>query len=127
VAKKYAKEMGLYIEIDSAGVSSYHQGEAPCHYSQKIAKINGIDISDQRSRPICVSDKQFDLIVAMDRSNREDLRRAGFKNVVLLGEYGGFAGSDVPDPFYYPDFEGFEKVFSMIDIAVKDLFKKHFS
>ncbi len=45
VLKKKAKEHGLKIEVDSAGTSSYHIGEAPDTRMQKKALEHGIDIS----------------------------------------------------------------------------------
>jgi len=57
----------------------------------------------------------------MDEQSRQDLIDFGFKNVYKLGNFRGFKGKDVPDPYFFPGFEGFEKVFRMIDTAVKDL------
>ncbi len=119
IANKYARELGLEIYIDSAGTSDWHKGETPCEQSIKIAKLNGVDISSLRSRPICPQDlKEFELVVAMDKQNRNDLLSYGFKNVKLLGDFGGLGGEDVPDPFYFEGFSGFEKIYEMIDNGV---------
>jgi protein-tyrosine phosphatase len=38
------KKAGLNWQVDSAGTNGYHIGEAPHRLSQKVAKLNGIDI-----------------------------------------------------------------------------------
>jgi len=125
VAIKKAKEKNLNLFIDSAGTSSYHIGERPCDYSIKIAKQNGIDISNFRAREVNKSDKNFDLIIALDKSNKKDLQKMGFKNIKLLGEFGGFNGADVPDPYFFESFnKGMQEVFNMIEKSVDDLLEK---
>jgi len=122
VAKKIVNNETLSIEVDSAGTSNWHEGEHPCIHSVKIAKHYDVDISEQRSRPVRKEDiTLFDYVVGMDEQNRQDLIDFGFKNVYKLGDFGGFKGKDVPDPYFFPGFEGFDKVFRMIDTAVKDL------
>jgi len=125
VAQKIIDEKHLALSADSAGTSHWHEGEHPCGHSIKIAKQYGIDISRQKSRPVTKRDiAHFDYVIAMDEQNRKDLLDFGFKNVYKLGDFGGFDGADVPDPYFFPGFEGFEKVFTMIDTAVKDLLEQ---
>ena len=123
-AKKYAKENSLELEIDSAGTGSWHVGEAPCENSIVVAKERGIDISDLRARQVTKDDfKKFDLVVALDDSNYNDLKALGAKNLVKLGNY-GYDGADVPDPYFFKGFEGFEKVYEMIDSCTKNLLQE---
>jgi protein-tyrosine phosphatase len=111
--------------IDSAGTSAWHQGEAPCQHSIAVCKKYGIDISAQSSRPVTDEDRnRFDHIVAMDRQNLKDLKSRGFTNVHLLGDFGGYNGTDVPDPYYFQGFEGFEKVYTMIETSLYDFIEK---
>jgi protein-tyrosine phosphatase len=125
VAQKIISERGLDIEVDSAGTSSWHEGENPCDHSIKVANMHGIDIASQVSRPVKEKDKQcFDHVVAMDGQNMKDLETHGFQNVHLLGDFGGYGGADVPDPYFFPGFEGFEKVYSMIEHALNDFIDK---
>jgi len=63
-------------------------------------------------------------VIALDRQNQTDLETLGFQNVYLLGDFGGYEGKDVPDPYYFPGFEGFEKVYTMIENATFDLLEK---
>ncbi len=125
LAKHIAKTKGFEMEVDSAGTSAWHEGEHPCDHSVKIAKQYGINISSQISRPVKSEDHQyFDYIIAMDAQNRNDLESMGFQNVLLLGDFGGYGGKDVPDPYFFPGFEGFEKVFEMIRTTTEDLLTK---
>ena len=122
IAQKLIKDKGLNLYAESAGTSNWHKGEAPCNHSIKVAKNHGIDISTQKSRPVSQKDIiSFDLIIAMDTQNKLDLENMGFRNIYLLGDYGGFEGANVPDPYYFPGFEGFEKIYAMIDTCINDL------
>ncbi len=126
VARRLADERGLEIEIDSAGTGDWHIGEAPCEHSITVAQKNGIDISMQRSRQINRSDfARFDLIIALDSKNYNDLKRLGAETLFKLGEF-GYEGEDVPDPYFFPGYEGFDKVFKMVEDCVTELFETHF-
>jgi protein-tyrosine phosphatase len=125
VAQKLIDEQNLSCYVESAGTGNWHEGEAPCESSIKIALANGIDISSQRARPISKLDiTSFDYIIAMDRQNQADLKIFGFEKVYKLGEFGGYQGEDVPDPYFFKGFEGFEKVYEMIDTCVKDIIEQ---
>jgi len=126
IAKAKAKKMALSIIIDSAGTGDWHLGEPACENSIKVARMHGIDISTLRARQVTKEDlEQFDLIVALDESNLMNLKKMGAKNLVKLGEY-GYNGEDVPDPYFFNGFEGFEKVYEMIDVCVNNLFSVEF-
>ena len=121
VAKRYIQEKNLDLIIDSAGTGSWHVGEAPCENSIKVAHLNGVDISKQRARQVTKDDfKKYDVIVGLDNSNITNLKNLGCKNPLKLGDF-GYEGKDVPDPYFFDGFEGFEKVFEMIDVCVKNL------
>lgn len=121
VAKEYIKKQNLDILIDSAGTGSWHIGEKPCENSIKVAKLNGIDISNQKARQIKKEDfKKFDLIVGLDKNNISNLKNLGYRNPIKLGDF-GFDGECVPDPYFFDGFEGFDKVYEMIDICVRNL------
>jgi protein-tyrosine phosphatase len=126
VAKEYIKQLNLDITIDSAGTGSWHIGEPPCDNSIKVAKINGIDISKQRARQVNPTDfDNFDLIIGLDDSNVQNLKNLGCKNPLKLGDF-GFDGQDVPDPYFFDGFEGFDKVFEMVETCVKSLIDSKF-
>ncbi len=125
VAQNIAKEKKLALSIDSAGTSNWHAGEAPCDNSIRVAKQYWVDISQQHSRPITKEDIiSFEYVVAMDRQNREDMIAFGFKHVYLLGDFADYQGADVPDPYFFNGFEGFEKVYTMVSTCVEDFIEK---
>ena len=123
IARKYVKNNNLKVEIDSCGTGNWHVGEAPCDNSIEVANRHNVDISMQKSRQITKDDlKSFEMIIALDSSNYGDLLEMGCPKYKLskLGFY-GYNNEDVPDPYFFDGFEGFEKVYEMIDTCVKNL------
>ena len=122
--KKKVEERKLDIHVESSGTGSWHIGEAPCPHSVKVCKNNGVSISMLRASQFTKDDiGKHDLVVALDESNVENLKKLGVSNVVKLGAY-GYDSQDVPDPYFFDGFEGFDKVFEMIDTCVDELLKK---
>jgi protein-tyrosine phosphatase len=121
IARKIAEDRALGIVVDSAGTGDWHIGEPPCRNSIKVAKEHNIDISSLRARVVQQEDfERFEYIVALDESNLQTLQKMGAKNVVKLGDY-GYKGEDIPDPYFFNGYEGFEKVFQMIEVCVNEL------
>lgn len=121
IAKKIAAKEGLELLIDSCGTGSWHVGESPCEDSIRVAKTHGLDISHQRARQITKKDiETFELIIALDEKNLHDLKVMGGTNIQKLGVY-GYNNEDVPDPYFFPGYEGFEKVYTMIESCVTNL------
>lgn len=127
IARDLILKQGLDIQVDSAGTSSFHIGEPPHKNSIKISKLNNIDISTQKSRPVNVySDKEYDYYVVMDESNKANLLVFGFEESKIL-KLGSFTTSfkkyneDVPDPYTFKDLEGFKEVFDMIYEGITNL------
>ncbi|KAA8550204.1 hypothetical protein F0562_001888 [Nyssa sinensis] len=130
------KKRGLdsKFSIDSAGTINYHEGNEADPRMRAAAKRRGIMITSI-SRPIRPSDfRDFDLILAMDKQNREDilgaLERWGFretlpadahKKVQLMCSYcKKHDETEVPDP-YYGGPQGFEKVLDLLEDACESL------
>ena len=115
----HAENLGLNVEIDSAGTISNHAGSPPDSRSIEIMTRNNHDISSQRSRIVKHEDfEYYDLILAMDKSNYEDLCSLASNdaqkskiNLVLPQE------GEVPDPYYGGD-SGFESVYKMLDEVI---------
>jgi protein-tyrosine phosphatase len=121
VAQKISEDNSLNLTVDSAGTSSWHTGEMPCENSIKVAINHQVDISKQQSRTITKKDITiFDYVVAMDVQNKTDMEAFGFKDVYLLGDFAEYNGADVPDPYFFNGFEGFEKVYTMVELCVRD-------
>ena len=111
------------VIVDSAGTSGFHQGELPDPRSIAVARLNGIDITNQRSRKFLVEDfDYFDLIYAMDQSNYYNILDLARNNEdeskvrMILNESHPNQNLNVPDPYYGGD-KGFDNVFRMLDEA----------
>ncbi|KQZ29537.1 protein tyrosine phosphatase [Mesorhizobium sp. Root552] len=112
------KRLSEHFELDSAGTGGWHAGSAPDPRSVAIAASHGIDISGQKARKVNADDfSRFDLILAMDRSNVEELQRlapaAARERIHLFLEFADGNVRDVPDP-YYGGPDGFAAVYRMI-------------
>ena len=111
----------LQIVIDSAGTHAYHIGEPPDGRSQAAARRRGIDMSALRARQVHASDfEEFDLILAMDRDNLDELKRRCpprlDERLRLLLEFAPVSERDVPDPYYGGE-AGFERVLDLVEQA----------
>ena len=131
VLQDKAWKTGLKWSVESAGTNGYHVGEAPHPLSQKVAKLNGIDICKQRSRSFVAEDfDRFDKIYAMSADVIDDMKRIarkkfdGNKVDLLLNELFPGQNVDVPDPWYGPE-PGFHEVFKLIDNACDAIVKKY--
>jgi protein-tyrosine phosphatase len=123
IAQNYVKESGLDIKIDSCGTGDFHIGEHPCKHSQTVASENGIDISQQIARKITQEDMaKFDIIVGLDDKIIIELESLGCPSFKLkkLGKF-GCEDEDIPDPYLFDGYEGFEKVYDMIEICTINL------
>ncbi len=114
------------IRVDSAGTHAYHVGEQPDTRSQDAARERGIDMSGQRARRVSMDDfERFDYVLAMDKSNYNDLKRlaspAQRKRIFLFMEFASEMGvREVPDP-YYGGSHGFERVLNLVESASEGL------
>jgi protein-tyrosine phosphatase len=99
-------------------------GEPPDPRALKHATQRGYDLSKQRARLLSSGDfREFDYILAMDRSHLRQLRalapKDGHAKVGLFLEMSGaWKGEDVPDP-YYGGPDGFEHVLDMVEEAAE--------
>lgn len=117
-------------EADSAGISGYHVGEQADARMRRVASRHGLQYNG-RARQFHRTDfDRFDLIIAMDSTNRQDLMRlapdeGARSKIHLLREYDpqGGPSAPVPDP-YYGGIDGFEEVYSIIERSCKGLLRK---
>src|SRR5918998_155738 len=73
-----AKKEGLNWQVDSAGTNGYHIGEAPRRLSQKVARLNGIDICNQKARQFVKEDfDRYDKIYALADDVLEEMKWIG--------------------------------------------------
>jgi protein-tyrosine phosphatase len=126
-----AFEAGLNWSVESAGTNSYHIGEAPHPLSQKVAKLNGIDICKQRARRLVAEDFEvYDKIYALAGDVLNDIRRIAknkfdaTKADLLMNELYPGKDMDVPDPWYGPE-PGYHEVYKMLDEVCDAIIKKY--
>jgi protein-tyrosine phosphatase len=99
--------------------------------SQKVAKLNSVDISDQAARAFTADDfDRFDKIYAMSSDILVDMKRIAKKKFIpektdlLLNEVFPGENLDVPDPWYGEE-PGYHEVFRMIDEACEKIIEKY--
>ena len=114
------------ITVESAGTAGYHVGARADSRSRDVARTRGYDL-DSRAAQFRTEDFQrFDLVLAMDTENLENLR------AICPDEFNGelrlfrdfdpeaAPGSSVPDP-YYGGPQGFEYVLNLLEDGCEGL------
>lgn len=130
VLQHKAKAAGLNWQVNSAGTNGYHVGEAPHRLSQKVAKMNGIDICTQRARRFSASDfEKYDKIYAMADDVIDEMKWiAGNKYDaskvdLLMNELHPGKNEDIPDPWYGTE-PGYHRTYELIDQATDKIIEK---
>ena len=122
------KKAGLEheIEVDSAGILSYHEGELPDRRMRMHASRRGYDLT-HRSRPVKTMDFfEFDMLIGMDDRNIQDLTDRSpdldsLKKIHRMTDFCRTKVADhVPDP-YYGGAQGFENVLDILEDACEGL------
>lgn len=130
IMKKLVKEAGLdnRIEIDSAGIMGYHEGELPDERMRMHASRRGY-LLNSHSRPIRSKDFfDFDYIIGMDDQNMDALKRKApdmesLSKIHRMTDFSQVLSHDhVPDP-YYGGASGFELVLDILEDACAGLLK----
>ena len=128
-----AFKAGLNWSVESAGTNHYHTGEAPHPLSQKVAKLNGIDICHQRARRFAAEDFEvYDKIYALAGDVLDDIRRIAKKKMdetkvdLLMNEIYPGMNMDIPDPYYGAE-PGYHEVYKMIDKVCEMIINKYSS
>ncbi len=112
--------LASYIACDSAGTAGYHIGSPPDRRMSAAATSKlGIELVGN-ARQLQASDlKDFDLILAMDRANYQDILaldstgQYGDKVHLMCDYCSKYSTKDVPDP-YYGGKEGFNYVVDLL-------------
>lgn len=113
-----ARGLADSVQIDSAGTGAWHVGNPPDARMTKAAKARGFALSG-RARQVAPDDfERFDLVLAMDRDNYNDLLamcpEAYRDRVRLFRSYDDEgADLDTPDP-YYGGADGFDEVVTIV-------------
>ena len=131
VMRALVEDAGLAdsVQIDSAGTGEWHVGSPPDTRAVTAARGRGVTLAGaaRTVRPDDFDD--FDLLLAMDRSNADDLRALARDDderakVHLLREFDPESvrsgDLDVPDP-YYGARGGFDEVLDIVQAACAGL------
>ena len=116
------------IEADSAGTYSGHRGEMPDRRMRTAALYRGFALT-HKARPVSSLDfLDFDMIVAMDDQNYEDLMHLA-PSVEATHKIKRMASflkqrqmSYIPDP-YYMGAEGFSMVLDLLEDGCSNLYE----
>lgn len=118
------REFGGRLLVDSCGTGDWHVGTPPDPRSQAVALKHGVNLPSRARQFDPASDVEgFDLLIAMDDSNRRTLIDRGTpesKVRLMLDYHPGLIGEDVPDP-YYGGPSGFDDVYEMVKVACEGL------
>ncbi|MGR5210024.1 low molecular weight protein-tyrosine-phosphatase [Vibrio rotiferianus] len=128
VLRAKAQELGVVVEVDSAGTIGYHAGNPPDSRAMQAGKQRGYSFKGMRSRKVTIEDfEKFDMVLAADKANLADLLdfcpvEYRHKVTLFLGHVGS-AYDEIPDPYYGGD-EGFELVLDLIEEASEAILNK---
>ena len=128
VLRAKAKELGISVEVDSAGTIGYHAGNPPDARSMQAGKQRGYSFKGMRSRKVTIGDfDEFDMVLAADKANLADLLdicpTEHRHKVSLFLSHGDSDYNEIPDPYYGGD-AGFELVLDLIEDASEVILKK---
>jgi protein-tyrosine phosphatase len=128
--RRHIEQAGLteLIEVESAGASSEHAGQAPDRRALADADARGIDLRGIRARKMSRDDwSRFDLILVADELVEQSLARrapdeASRAKLHRMTAFGPDAAAldEVPDP-YYGGPDGFELVYGVLERACAGL------
>ncbi|TOG16608.1 low molecular weight protein-tyrosine-phosphatase [Vibrio parahaemolyticus] len=128
VLRAKAKELGVDVDIDSAGTIGYHTGNTPDSRAMAAGKQRGYSFKGMRARQVSVQDfEDFDLVLAADKANLADLLdicpAEHRHKVSLFLSHSNSSYDEIPDPYYGGD-DGFELVLDLIEEASVAVLRK---
>ena len=121
--------LGRDIQIDSAGTHAASNRETADPRAQSVLVARGYPACTSRARRVMERDfEQYDVILAMDQANLDELRRLcpaehQHKLHLILKFAQCVGGGEVPDP-YYGNVEGFERVLDLCEAGARGLVKR---
>jgi protein-tyrosine phosphatase len=128
IFKKKVAERGLKKEFvaDSCGTANYHVGDAPDPRTIKNALGNNTPISHVGRQLHGRDLEAFDLILAMDESNLNNIMRLPnatqfAAKIKLMRSFDSVGKKEpVPDPYYGTEAD-FQNVFDILDRSIDNL------
>lgn len=119
------KSLADAFVADSCGTANYHVGDWPDPRTIKNARKNKVEINHVGRQLTPLDLDTFDLILAMDQSNLENILRlpnasAHQQKIRLVRSYDPSGLGDVPDPYYGTEKE-FQEVFEILERTIENL------
>lgn len=120
------RKLQPWFYIESAGTSAYHVGEKANSKSRQVASQNGIELLSRARRFEPGDLDEFDLILAMDHENFENIRSFDANGkysgkIHLMREFDPHPEDKaVPDP-YFGGMNGFQNVFDVLKRSCETL------
>lgn len=118
------------FEVDSAGTSGWHAGEPADQRMQSHAIKRGYNLTSISRKFNPHSDfDHFDMIIGMDDSNIENLKRMArnpedLNKLFKMTDFStSFDYDEIPDP-YYGGSEGFELVLDLLEDSCEEMLHK---
>ena len=119
--------LGHLFHVDSAGLGGWHVGQLPDPRMRKHGAKHGYDFSSIARQFVSEDFDRFDLIVAMDQTNYEDIKAMArspydYPKIVTMASFLRHHPmyKSIPDPYYGGD-SGFELVISLLEDACQGL------
>ncbi|KGK09775.1 low molecular weight protein-tyrosine-phosphatase [Vibrio navarrensis] len=128
VLRAKAMNLGMEVEIDSAGTIDYHSGSQPDHRSRRAGEKRGYSFQGIRARQVRAEDfAYFDMVFAADKANLHDLFAicpAQYQHKIsLFLSHCSCEHDEISDPYYGGD-AGFEQVLDLIEQAADAILEK---
>ncbi|MBR9788732.1 MAG: low molecular weight phosphotyrosine protein phosphatase [Vibrionaceae bacterium] len=128
VLRAKANELGIAVEVDSAGTIGYHTGNSPDQRAMLAGKQRGYSFRGMRARQVKSDDfEYFDMVLAADKANLADLfdicPAEHRHKITLFLSHSDSNYDEIPDPYYGGE-DGFELVLDLIEEAAEVILKK---
>ncbi|SIO96011.1 low molecular weight protein-tyrosine-phosphatase [Vibrio spartinae] len=128
VLKAKAEQMGIAVDVDSAGTIAYHQGNPPDSRARMAGEQRGYSFAGMSARQVTSDDfARFDIILAADRDNLADLQaRCPAEHqhkLSLFLSHGQSTEDEIPDPYYGGD-AGFERVLDLLEESAEAVLRQ---
>jgi protein-tyrosine phosphatase len=121
--QKKAKNAGLALNIDSAGLTAM-VGDTAHPFSCKVAEIYGLSLREHVAKQVSFEMiKTAELVLVMDQRQRQMLEQRFQQASGKTFRLGHFSDFDIPDP-YGQSQAAFETTYQLIDRATEDWLKE---
>lgn len=119
------KRLDHFYQGDSCGTANYHIGNSPDSRTIKNSLKNGVSISHAARQLADYDLVHYDLIVAMDQSNYDNILRlpsagSNLNKIKLMRDFDPHGPGNVPDPYYGGD-DDFQEVFDILNRSIDNL------